>query len=144
MMRIAYHPGGAQLSAYELAQWISAALADINAAPGVVIRVNAPKNPYFFGQEIQADDRETQGGARYSRLRSIRRRASLEFQLCRPEIDALWRGWHLATLGGRIPFVWEEPLTGELIAVTSAVSTVTRMETYRRYQPASLELIEWP
>ena len=126
-MRIAYHPNGATLSAYALAQWVSAALADMDAPGGVVIRVNDPKHPYFFG-----------------RLRSIRRRASLEFQLCKPEIEARWRDWHLATHGGRIAFVWEEPLTGERIAVTSTLSTVSRRETYRRYQPASLELIEWP
>lgn len=143
-MRIAYHPNGATLSAYALAQWVSAALADMDAPGGVVIRVNDPKHPYFFGPEIVADDRETQGGARFSRLRSIRRRASLEFQLCKPEIEARWRDWHLATHGGRIAFVWEEPLTGERIAVQSALSTVSRRETYRRYQPASLELIEWP
>ena len=142
-MRIAYHPNGATLSAYALAQWVSAALADMDAPGGVVIRVNDPKHPYFFGPEIVADDRETQGGARFSRLRSIRRRASMEFNLCKPEIEALWRGWHLATHGGRIAFVWEEPLTGERIAVQSALSTVSRRETYRRYQPASLELIEW-
>ena len=142
-MRIAYHPDGATLSAYDLSQWIASALSDISAAPGVVIAVNHPKHPYFFGPEIQSDDRETQGGVRFSRVRAIRRRASLEFNLCKPEIDALWRAWHLATLGGRIPFIWEEPLTGELITVQSALSTVSRRETYRRYQPASLELVEW-
>ena len=142
-MRIAYHPDGATLSAYDLSQWIASALSDISAAPGVVIAVNHPKHQYFFGPEIQSDDRETQGGVRFSRVRAIRRRASLEFNLCKPEIDALWRAWHLATLGGRIPFIWEEPLTGELITVQSALSTVSRRETYRRYQPASLELVEW-
>lgn len=142
-MRIAYHPDGASLSAYQLAQWIAAARSNLAAAPGVVITVNDPKHPYFFGPEIQSDDRETQGGARFSRVRTVLRRASMEFNLCKPEIEQRWRAWHLATLGGRIPFIWEEPLTGELIAVQSALSTVSRRETYRRYQPASLELIEW-
>ncbi len=142
-MRIAYHPDGATLSAYALSQWIAAALTDIAAAPGVVISVSDPKHPYFFGAEIQSDDRETQGGARFSRVRTVRRRAALEFNLVRENEDALWRAWHLATLGGRTPFIWEEPLTGELITVQSALSTVSRRETYRRYQPASLELVEW-
>ena len=142
-MRIAYNPNGATLSAYALRQWLTAAKSDIAAAPGVLIRVNDPRHPYFFGREVLADDRQTQGGIQHSRILTVRRRATLDFNLCKADIDALWQGWHTATFGGRIPFVWEEPLTGELIAVTSNVNTVTRRETYRRYQPATLELIEW-
>ncbi len=108
-----------------------------------MISVSDPKHPYFFGAEIQSDDRETQGGASFSRVRTVRRPAAREFNLARENEDALWRAWHLATLGGRTPFIWEEPLTGELITVQSALSTVSRRETYRRYQPASLELVEW-
>lgn len=143
-MRIAYHPDGATLSAYALAQWIAAARADLHAAPSIVIAVSDPKHPYFFGPEILADDRETQGGARYSRLRSRRRRAALQFNTVLEDEEALWQGWQLATNGGRIPFLWEEALTGELLAVTCALSTGSRLDLYRRYQPAELELIEWP
>lgn len=143
-MRIAYHPTGDALTRYALSQWIYAAKADIAAAPGLVIRVSDPKHPYARGREVLADDRETLGGQQYSRIRGLRRRLNLEFNLCKEDEEARWQAWHEATLGGRVAFVIEEPLTRELIAVTARVSgLVTRRETYRRYQPATLELIEW-
>lgn len=143
-MRIAYHPTGAAVTAYALAQWLDAARLDIAAAPGTVATLADPKHPYAFGSEILADDRETQGGKRYSRIRAVRRRATLEFPSISMADDAAWQAWHLATQGGRVPFVWEEPTTRELIAVTCTVTgLVSRIEQYQRSQPVSLELVEW-
>jgi hypothetical protein len=143
-MRIAYHPTGAALTTYALNQWLVSAKADIAASPGIVITLDDPKHPYSFGTETIADDRATLAGVPYSRIITTRRRAMLEFNLCTPVIDAHWQAWSLATYGGRFPFVWEEPLTGELIAVKAAVvGMVTRRENYQRNQPQALDLIEW-
>lgn len=142
-MRIAYHPSGSSLSAAQLAAWVAAALADIEASPGVIIHVSAPRLPYYFGSQILADDRMTLGGRQYSRINATLRRAALEFQPVRTTAASAWSAWYDATVGGRVPWIWEEPETLELIAVTCALDTDIRRSHRRHWQPSALTLTEW-
>ena len=103
-MRIAYHPNGATLSAYALAQWVSAALADMDAPGGVVIRVNDP------GQRVEVLARGTlpegvQGLALpadpagyahglYAGLRELDARGARLLLAERPPEDAAWLALH--------------------------------------------------
>lgn len=144
-MLIAYYPNGLNIGRATLSSWLTAAkaAADLVASPGIVIAVDDPRYPYSWGHVILADDRQTQGGLVYSKIHGSRRVAELEFTLGREDKSSTWESWHVATAGGRIPFVWREPMTGENVIVTAAITRATTRQQYRRIQPASLRLTEY-
>ena len=144
-MRIAYHSTGADLSDYALGVWLAAAQAAIGSvsAPGMLVTLADPRHPHRFETAVLSDDRITQGGAVYSRILGTVRRGRFEFNTVADADAAAWRAWHSATLGGRVPFVVELPLTREAVIVKAAVAAPLEQTSYRRWQPASWELVEW-
>lgn len=144
-MRIAYHTTGSALTKYALDAWLAASIAAIGSvsAPGALVIISDPKHPYCWGTEIIADDRTTLGGAQYSKVNASVRRGILQFQTI-PEADlATWTAWHLATLGGRVPFVIELPHNVGAVAVTARIPRVAELTAYKRWQPTTLELMEY-
>ena len=142
-MRIAYHPNAANMSDYALRVWLAAASIDVFSGGGVVVSVGTPKHPYSFGVEVTADDRETQAGQMYSRVRSVKRRGVIEFPVCSPTQNDVWKAWYVATLGGRVPFMIEDSLTSEWVTVKAKNAGVPTLTEYQLYQPATLEVVEW-
>lgn len=145
-MRLAYHSTGASLSATALQAWLDATVAALGSvsSPGVLISVSDPKRPYAWSvADILADDRRTLGGRPYSRLLGSVRAGNMEFNPVGAAEAALWEAWHLATYGGRIPFVVALPIGGEVVAVTSNVDRIAELVSYRRYQITPLSLVEW-
>lgn len=142
-MRLAYHPNAATMTAYALNAWAAQSAVDVFSGGGVVVTVSNPKHPYRFGVEVVADDRETQGGNLYSRVRSVRRRGTLEFPVCTSDENNVWVAWYLATLGGRVQFMIEEPETLSWVLVKCKEVGMPVRTEYQMYQPPVLELIEW-
>ena len=143
-MRIAYHPNGSSMTTYQLRQWVNSAKSNPSAPPSILITVSHPTYPYDFGLSVMADDRKTVGGDDYSRILSARRRGQMTFGISDATENELWKAWHSATLGGRVPYLLEEPLTNEWIAVTSAVSgAASTKEYFAFFRPKSLEINEW-
>ena len=143
-MQIAYHPNGVNLTTYQLRQWVNASLLDPDMAPNIVIRVTDPAFPYSFGDSIQADDRRTVGGDNFSRIFSVRKRGNLKLNPADETENGLWKAWHLATYGGRIPFLWQEPRTKTWYAVTANVTgIVSTLEDFGYHRPSDLEINEW-
>ena len=145
-MRIAYHSTGASLTAAALQTWLTATIAALGSvgSPGVLITVSDPKRPYVWSDaEILADDRQALGGKPWARLLGQTRGGLLEFNTVSATEEALWAAWHLATYGGRVPFVVELPHDGEVVAVSGSVTRVSRLVGFRRHEVAALELVEW-
>lgn len=143
-MRLAYHPNGVNLTSYALNAWLQQAKIDILSVPNAVLAdVGAPAHPYKFGGVVLSDDRETQTGLQYSRIKSVRRMASIEFPVCSIERKDVWDAWYVATLGGRVQFMFEEPNTLEWLIVKAKSADTPSLTDYQLYKPATLELIEW-
>lgn len=143
-MRLAYHSAGTTLTAYALDVWLAAAKAAIGSvsSPGVLLALPDPKHPYAWATDVIADDRNTLAGLPWSRVQGTLRRGRLEFQTIPQASLAAWEAWHTATLGGRIPFVVELPHNAEAVAVTARIPRVAELTAYRRWQPASIEIVE--
>lgn len=144
-MRIAYHSTGADLTDYALGVWLAASKAAIGSvsSPGVLVALADPRHPHRFETAVLSDDRATQGGAQYSRILGTVRRGEFEFNTIADADAAAWRSWHSATYGGRIPFVIELPLTGEVVIVKAAVEQPLQQVGYKRWQPTQWLLTEW-
>lgn len=144
-MRVAYHTTGSALSDYDLGVWLAASKLAFGAvaSPGALITLADPRHPHAFETAVLSDDRTTQGGAVYSRILGTVRRGRFEFNTVADSAAATWRAWHVATYGGRIPFLVELPLTSEVVIVKAAVPAVIEQTHYKRWQPAPWELVEW-
>lgn len=126
-MHVAYHPNGAALTAYALNLWLTAALAAVPTAPageivtvpvpGILLDLGLPNYPWQVETDYLSDDRETQGGKTYSRIRAERRQGRLNFSGVPSCMIDQWRAWHVATRGGRIPFIVQLPDLSAMIAV---------------------------
>lgn len=121
-MRVVYHPSGATLSDYALNQWLIATLAAIDnpPSPGVALELCNPDYPWQFELEYLADDRETQGGKTFSRIRTTRLTGVLNMSTVHSSEIPAWRNWYAATVGFRIPFVLRLPDLTVLAAVSPA------------------------
>ena len=144
-MRIAYHPAGATLTAVALRAWITSAKAAIAAppSPGVALKLTDPRRPYWFGTEVLSDDRSSVGGVDYSRVQASVRTGALTFNAVSASEYATISAWHIATKGGRIPFVLELPDTKEIIAVTTRILRCGELTGYKRWTPAPWGIKEW-
>lgn len=117
-MKIAYHPDSATLSAAVLDAWLAATLAAWpDAGAGTLITVRDPKHPMRIEADTAADDRTTQGGRQFSKIKYTRREIALEFPPIRESEAAIWRAFYAATNGFRLPFIIEHPLTMGKIVV---------------------------
>lgn len=111
-MRVLYRPDGDTLTRAQLRAWVALTLADFEGAAGVMIEITDPQYPYAFERSAVADDRRTQGGVHYARIRYQGRSGSWVFGLV-PEVEMPdWRAWYDATMGLRLPFVAEAPGLG--------------------------------
>lgn len=144
-MRLAYHPTGATLDRVLLDAWLVSAIAAIAAppSPGVALTLADPRRPYAWGTEIVADERTTLAGQPIARVRGTIRRGTLDFNRCGAADLASWEAWHAATMGGRIPFALELPLTREVVAVTARVERLAELAGPARWQPAQLAVVEY-
>ena len=143
-----YHPDAAVMTPYALRQWLdsteAAAVTDreITAPPvsGRLLDLGLPDYPWQFEPRHLAEDRETQGGAHFSRLRAIRRQGTLNFSNVPGSVIPHWRAWHVATQGGRLPFLAQLPGLAVLpvLAPGDFPLSLVRLERWR----GALNLIE--
>lgn len=78
---------------------------------GLLIDLGPPNYPYKFEAEVLADDRQTQGGLVYSKVRATRRQGVFAFGNIHSSKLPAWRSWYFWTQGFRIPFYIEFPDT---------------------------------
>ncbi|GBG03896.1 hypothetical protein AZSI13_32230 [Azospira sp. I13] len=110
MLRFAYHLNGKGLSHAALRRWcrgvVDAGLAGV-VAPGDVVELTTPSLPWAFEQSVVADDRVSEGGKSFSRIKYTGREGVWTFANVQEAEVPAWRSWYLATAGGRLPFVLE-------------------------------------
>lgn len=147
-----YHPDAATMTAYALRQWLASTLADVLSTPpadreittppsaGALLDLGLPDYPWQFEPRHLTDDRETQGGVHFSRLRAIRRQGTLNFSSVPGSVIPHWRAWHTATQGGRLPFIAQLPDLAVLPVLTPGdfPLSLVRLERWR----GALNLIE--
>lgn len=143
-MRLIYHPTGSTLSDYALRQWLAAATAAVDAppAPGVILDTINPDYPWSLEPEYLADDRETQGGKFYSRVRASRLLGTINFSGIHSSDIPAWRACYAATQGFRLPVVLRLPELNIINAVAPAKVFPLALVSLESWS-GSLNVVQW-
>lgn len=89
--------------------------------PGILGTVTGPSAPSALETRIIAVDTDGTGGLTVSAIKGQQLAGPLNWEAVPDgEIEAVWRAWHRTSLGGRLPWVVADPVSGALSIVRSA------------------------
>lgn len=133
-MQIAYHATGSSLTAAALDDAIAAAISGWPSVGSLtLVTLRDPSFPFHFEKTTTSDDRTTMGGRQFSVVRFSGQQADMQFSGMTESEVAAWRTFYDATLGFRLPFVVEHPMTLQKYAMQGAQAFPFKLTTRGAY-----------